>query len=120
MQKYTGSPVVWIRAIQSTKQAARYVSKYVSKGPGRFTGCKRYWRSQDYILEHLKDKPIHDSGRTWWLSPYEVEEITEKACRWGWVIDEGDTVRVTLKPQRYCMWTFGGKGPPDGLQGNVI
>ncbi len=44
----TGSPIVDIRAIKDQDTAARYVSKYVSKGPHQFAATKRYRFSQDY------------------------------------------------------------------------
>ena len=49
MAEWIDSPVVDISAIKSRRHASRYIAKYVSKGPMKFTGCKRYWRSQSYV-----------------------------------------------------------------------
>lgn len=50
-KEFTGSPVVDIRYISRRRNAARYVAKYVGKGPNQFVGCKRYWRSMDWLPE---------------------------------------------------------------------
>lgn len=55
----TGAAVVDIRFITRRRNAVRYVAKYVGKGPNLFPGCKRYWRSMD------------------WLDPHKPEEIPE-------------------------------------------
>jgi len=46
MMRLTKSPIVDVRKIRNTHHAAFYVTKYLSKAPHRFPGCKRYWRSQ--------------------------------------------------------------------------
>lgn len=57
MHSLTGAKVVWIERVSEPKRAASYVMKYVGKDPHRFNGCKRYWRSLDYPLEHEDDYP---------------------------------------------------------------
>lgn len=47
----TGSYVVWLTAMKSFTKAANYVSKYLGKAPTHYEGCKRYWRSQDWITD---------------------------------------------------------------------
>lgn len=48
MRALLDSPICDIRRVRSRKQAAWYVSKYVSKAPTRWKGCKRYWRSMSW------------------------------------------------------------------------
>lgn len=61
MKEYANSPIVDIRAVKGKKRAAWYVAKYVSKGPDKFNGCKRYWRTHGYDLsEDRRDKVLHD------------------------------------------------------------
>jgi len=48
MRTAIGAPIVDIRRCNSTRAAAKYVSKYVGKAPGKFGTCKRYWQTKDY------------------------------------------------------------------------
>ena len=50
-KKLTGSSIIDIRLIKGAGQAAAYVAKYIGKAPHRFGTSKRYWRSQNWILE---------------------------------------------------------------------
>lgn len=51
MDEAIGAPVVDIRRIRGKRMAVNYVTKYVGKQPHHFEGLKRYWRSQDYVLD---------------------------------------------------------------------
>ena len=60
------SPVVDIRRVANQDQAAAYVTKYLAKDPTRFHGCKRYWRSQDWVLDPIEnDTPVMDTAEGW-------------------------------------------------------
>lgn len=61
LAQYANSPRVDIRAVKGKRRAAFYIAKYVSKGPDKFNGCKRYWRTHGYDLsEDRRDKCLHD------------------------------------------------------------
>lgn len=49
MRKLTNAPIVDIRHVDSPKHAAYYCAKYCGKDPHRYEGCKRYWRSLDWL-----------------------------------------------------------------------
>ncbi len=49
MRRLIGSPVVDVRRVYGTRKVAAYITKYLAKNPERFDGCKRYWRSLDYL-----------------------------------------------------------------------
>lgn len=49
MREFSDAPIVWIEYVRNKQKIAAYVAKYVSKGPYRYTGCKRYWRTMDYM-----------------------------------------------------------------------
>lgn len=49
MNKIIKSPIVDVRRVSGKKAAAAYVAKYIGKDPTAFQGCKRYWRSQNYV-----------------------------------------------------------------------
>lgn len=48
MNELTGSPIVDIRLIKSSQQAANYCARYCGRETERFGTSKRYWQSQDY------------------------------------------------------------------------
>ncbi len=50
MMQLTGSPICWVEKIVSSRKLGHYLTKYLGKGPGAFEGCKRYWRSLDYLV----------------------------------------------------------------------
>lgn len=49
MGRLIGAPIVDIRRIRGTKQAAAYVAKYLGKDPAAFPGCKRYWSTTNWL-----------------------------------------------------------------------
>lgn len=49
MRDLIGAPIVYIEKIKSKRKIANYVAKYVGKAPHQFDGCKRYWRSLDWM-----------------------------------------------------------------------
>lgn len=85
MEALATSPIVDIRRIKSRWQMARYVSKYVSKAPRRYDGCKRYWTSQNYLDtengKKYKDKKI-SHGVIMVDEPYQVVVERFRAARW--------------------------------------
>jgi hypothetical protein len=50
MDFWMKAPIVYIVRCTSNRNAARYVSKYIGKEPGKFGTCKRYWQTQNYQL----------------------------------------------------------------------
>lgn len=60
------SPIVDIRKVNGQAQAAAYVSKYVGKDPHQFVGCKRYWRSQDWIEDREAWEIDREERRAGW------------------------------------------------------
>lgn len=48
MNELIAAPIVDIRKVGHVKNAARYVAKYVGKGPKAFASLKRYWQSKNY------------------------------------------------------------------------
>lgn len=66
MDELARSPIVDIRRIHNPRMAAGYVAKYLGKAPYRFKGCKRYWRSLDWVLDPIeKDTPVMDTAEGW-------------------------------------------------------
>jgi len=74
-----GAPVVWINKIQNSKRMAAYVSKYASKAPKAFIGCKRYWSSRDFIEVKSKSKPLREKNARFFI----LREDEDALKRWA-------------------------------------
>jgi hypothetical protein len=92
MDELIHAPIVDIRAVGRVENAARYVAKYVGKGPKPFAALKRYWSSKGYELEKLKRvwaDEISKSGWRVWQEP--LVFIRDIWTQWGrpceWVTD---------------------------------
>lgn len=109
------SPNVWITAVRSKRQASRYVAKYVSKGPGRFAGCKRYWRTQNWCVDEDPTKTPKLPGVSYGVVREPLEVVQRTYQSWGWLEIEDDSDTVTMVPRRADWWASGAP-PPDELQ----
>lgn len=72
MKELIDAPVVDIRAVGKAINAARYVAKYVGKGPKPFAAMKRYWSTKGYDLTEKKTPATQDefgSGWRCWKEP---------------------------------------------------
>lgn len=88
MAEYAHGPNVWISRVTNPRNAARYLAKYVSKGPCRYEGCKRYWRSMRYKLEPTgweRDTPVHD--RSILFHSRCPESVADTYRRVGWTVN---------------------------------
>ena len=80
MRELTGAPIVDIREVKSSKQIAHYISKYIGKEPHRFATCKRYWRTQSWVVEERAEDPPDDM---WAIGWYIVKRpLLELQRRW--------------------------------------
>jgi hypothetical protein len=88
MAHLTSSPIVDIRRVRSAGQAASYVAKYIGKSPHRFAGCKRYWRSKDWLTPPDPSE-THDwsSPQGWRVSNLSPHELMRKLFSEGWRFD---------------------------------
>jgi hypothetical protein len=115
MEEEMGAPIVDIRRINNPKSASLYVSKYVSKNPERYPGCKRYWRSQNYFLVEKEEytpplgKPIAQ-----WFEMGSLDEIKSKYKR---LLYEAQTFEVDNLTEHWLVFvppnlTRSAKDPP--------
>jgi len=51
------SPILDVRAIDSTTRVAAYIAKYLGKDPHQFGTCKRYWHSKDWNVTPEPEAP---------------------------------------------------------------
>lgn len=69
MNELINAPVVDIRRVHGNHEVARYVAKYVGKGPKPFAKLKRYWSSKGYLPPTDKvaspDCPWGSGWRVW-------------------------------------------------------
>lgn len=98
MSELISAPVVDIRHVGHARNAARYITKYVTKGPKPFASLKRYWSSKGYDLT-AADRPKRaadfDSGwrvekQPLWLL---MEELLRHAAAVVW---DGEHSAVAL------------------------
>ncbi len=107
MQEYARSPIVDIRAIRDAGQAAAYIAKYVSKGPARYDGTKRYWRSMHWVVDADAipcDLPVADHWAQ--LDPDDIVTCVNWYERHGWIGEWESTTRVVLKPLTGGAWPW--------------
>lgn len=88
MKQLTASPVCDVRRVHSKRGAARYVAKYVAKGPGKFGTLKRYWCTpayeidQDYKNRAPLEWQYHRHSLAEWIDAYrdagfQVEHVSD-------------------------------------------
>lgn len=86
--KITGSDRIRIEKPKSAKGAARYISKYLSKAPGRFGTAKRWWKSRNYQLpDAYEKKPRIDFGAPWERRNECIITLAEAWAMDGWTIE---------------------------------
>lgn len=84
MERLNGAPVVDIRRIDKARKPQNYIAKYVGKDLSPFEGCKRYWKSLDWLL--TKTRQAWEDLRTdctcevWKMS---VWDASMAISRWG-------------------------------------
>lgn len=87
MRDITGSPIVDIRYVANKQKAASYVAKYVSKEPQRFIGCKRYWRSLDWIVDREEWNQYHGKNPGEWIvCTYSLQTLIQNWLNAGYGI----------------------------------
>lgn len=83
----TGAFRVDIQRVRSRRGAARYVAKYVSKAPKIWAGCKRYWRSLDWLVEPARERPPADEKPLWVdLDRRGISAVLDRWRAMGWTI----------------------------------
>lgn len=124
MDKYADSPIVDIRKVYTQRHAAWYVAKYVSKGPGRFEGTKRYFRSKNYVIDqdylNRKKTTPHSLAVTVEAS---LCSVMSRLCHSGWSVThdvsqhrlEGRPTGKAGWPHYFQIAKLWGTGPPSWL-----
>ena len=81
----TGAYIVWIEKLDGPGRAARYVAKYVTKGPARFGRGKRYWGTRNYAPGWTPEKPVMDAWDPPWVRiEKSLDEYVRHAEGLGW------------------------------------
>jgi hypothetical protein len=95
MLRLTDSPIVDIRTIKNKRGAAKYVSKYIAKAPGKFGSLKRYWTSARYAVE------VYVKKKAAW--PWDVQNINlakwiEAWQSFGWTVTLETASKARARP----------------------
>lgn len=89
MASLTSSPIVDIRRIKNKRMAANYVSKYIAKAPERFDGCKRYWRSLDYIKPKRRETHTAEGlPILWYIVRTKLEPVVKYLSNHGFELKD--------------------------------
>lgn len=105
MNDLISAPIVDIRAIDQARSVAGYVAKYIGKDPTPFDGCKRYWRSLDY-LDAREPDPAYDAEarEDWNVVEMPLGQVNFWCQAAGWTVTfDDDGLRAA------------GPGPPPDL-----
>lgn len=87
MEALTGAPIVDVDRINDLGRVAYYVSKYMSKAPERFEGCKRYWRSLDWLdCAEPDDDARAAEGDGWRIIWKPFDQIIQSMTARGWKV----------------------------------
>lgn len=107
MNELISAPVVDIRRVGHKRNAARYVAKYVGKGPKPFAAMKRYWSSKGYDLNEERRAKRTNTQPSGWCVVREplwfFVETTMQACF-------GRTLAVWRDAHNVVL--HGGRAPP--------
>ncbi len=87
-QKLTGGTQIKLEPITDRRKAAAYCAKYMAKDPHKFGSCKRYTRSQGWVLptapapwvSRFKGMPAEIIERPFQCVAAEVEQSTWHVC----------------------------------------
>ena len=95
MARLTDSPIVDVRAIRNKRGAAKYVSKYIAKAPGKFGTLKRYWTSQRYaVVPYVKKKATWP----WDAQPFNLTKWIEAWRTFGWTVTLETATKARARP----------------------
>jgi hypothetical protein len=79
MRKLLDSPQCRIDRITKANRAIAYMSKYLTKEPERFDGCKRYMTSRNWDDTAPKwDRPVMDADLVWSLQETKLAQWQHK------------------------------------------
>lgn len=85
MEDITGAPIVYIERILNPMKIAAYVAKYIAKAPHAFGGCKRYWRSLDWIFDRAQwDEYKHRHDGNWVVNNFSLERLEKQLLNAGY------------------------------------
>jgi hypothetical protein len=87
MDELIAAPIVDIRRVTNANLAARYVAKYVAKGPKSFGSLKRYWSTPGYDLDKpTKEQRAQQKAQHWWVIDTPLWLLAEQWATFGRVV----------------------------------
>lgn len=102
MKAEIDSPVVDVQSLKQVRSVAKYLAKYLSKGPHQFATLKRYWKTLGYLLPaYFEDRAYRRRSGSWCLDPRSWQEIAFDAVLRGFKIeklDPGVFIRAKAPP----------------------
>lgn len=87
MQELIAAPIVWIEAVRATGGVASYLAKYLGKEPAKFLGCKRFWRSLDWIKDKTRWQAENEKQPgIWHVRSMRIEKLARHYEYNGWLV----------------------------------
>lgn len=100
MNRLAGSPIVDIRKVSGTKQAAAYVAKYIGKAPAKFGNSRAYWYTKNWAPAAASDeKPSVTQAAMFSARPWSWEETRAEVLHWRPLIDVTADGWFSLQPR---------------------
>lgn len=88
MRDEIDSPIVDVRSLKEVRSVAKYLAKYLTKGPAQFGTLKRYWRTLGYLQpEFLDDRRARRTLGDWRLDPRTWQEVGFDATLRGFRVE---------------------------------
>lgn len=92
-----GAGSVDVRFIKDTGRVLQYIVKYIGKDLGKFEGCKRWWRSQNYDLGEDDYEPPVKYGSRIMVVGMNYEQLRQQMAREGYEMKRMGTHRFYFK-----------------------
>ena len=102
-----GAGSVDLRFIKDTGRVLAYIVKYIGKDLGKFEGCKRWWRSQNYDLGEDEYEKPHLFGDRIFVTNFNYEQLAQQMRVEGYHIKQKGN------------WRFYFRLPDEGLRGGL-
>ena len=88
MKKEIGAEIVDVQSLKQIRSVAKYLAKYLAKGPAQYGTLKRYWRSLGYLLpEFLEERRGRRRPGQWGRDPRSWQAIAFDAALRGFRVD---------------------------------
>ena len=99
-KQITGAFEVDVRRIPRKEQVLFYITKYLGKDLHAFAGCKRWWKSQNYLSEP-DDRPLPEMfGAVRQIERQDFHTLCRSYELHGWIVEQNGRYRARISRDR--------------------